>query len=338
MADGPPPPVLRAYVTCGGSPGTVVHFDVDELTDRLVAYTDTLATDLDPEAAVLSPDGTWLYVANFASADLSGYQIDATTGRLTAAGTTPCDPTVSPKALRIDPTGSLMAVASRGTQLSGVQVMLRNPATGALTAGGVAASDPGSLVRDVAIVGAEVVTANWYTPTLTQFSVGPDGSLGPAVSIGTIAGPDALAIDATSTHLYVAGSYIDEVGLHTIEADGTIDPLGPAVPAPSNPTGIALNASGTAAYAVGWDSGNVVSYEVDPSTGTLTSLSATVTGANPGAVAVDPSGHYVLTSTFTGQDVWLYSIAANGSLTMADRETPCAAQSATSVSVLRSPS
>ena len=180
-----------------------------------------------------------------------------------------------------------------------------------------------------------VVTANWSVASLTERSVAADGSLGPPASIGTNGGPDALAVDPTGTRLYVGGAYDNTVATHVIRSDGTIAPLGPTVPGPSNITGVAVDSTGTRLYAIGWDSGNVLAYGVDPTSGALTAGLPVPTGLNPGAVAIDPAGKYVLTTTYTGEDVWLYKIDASGNLTMVDRQTPCATTSATSIAVLR---
>ena len=61
----------------------------------------------------VSPDGKYVFCSNRGHDSLAGFRVDATTGRLTAVGTTPTEQT--PREFAIDPTGKFVYSAGQGS-------------------------------------------------------------------------------------------------------------------------------------------------------------------------------------------------------------------------------
>ena len=167
------------------------------------------------------------------------------------------------------------------------------------------------------------------TATVTVFNPAPgSGSSNP--STFTIArgglGPDSVAVDPTGKLVYVANSGSNDVSMYTINATtGALTLMG-RVHTELSPTSIAIDRSGKFAYVTNLDNlvvlpGNVSTYTINPTTGTLTSLGSPVAsdfGAD--SVAVDPFARFVYVANGGTEDssgsVSAYTInATTGALT-----------------------
>ena len=97
-----------------------------------------------PVALAGSPNGDFLYVANFGSSNVSGYRIGAD-GRLTALTGSPFAAGTNPVSLSVDPSGSFLYVANQG---GGVSIFTIASTTGVLSSGGTATAGttPSSVV------------------------------------------------------------------------------------------------------------------------------------------------------------------------------------------------
>ncbi len=87
-----------------------------------------------PVALAASPNGDFLYVANFGSNNVSGFRIGAD-GRLTAVTGSPFAAGTNPVSLSVDPSGSFLYVANQG---GGISIYTIASTTGTLSSGGTA--------------------------------------------------------------------------------------------------------------------------------------------------------------------------------------------------------
>jgi 6-phosphogluconolactonase (cycloisomerase 2 family) len=81
----------------------------------LLAKPGAFATANAPVAAVTNPTGAFVYVANFGSANLSQFQVDTTTGALTALTTSTVSTGTQPTSFASDPTAKFFFVVNQGS-------------------------------------------------------------------------------------------------------------------------------------------------------------------------------------------------------------------------------
>lgn len=104
------------------------------------------------------------------------------------------------------------------------------------------------------------------------------------------------------------------IGIYRYDA-GTLEPL-TTVDGVTNPSFLALDASGRHLYAVcESDGGAVVAYARDGRSGALTELNRQSTGGDgPCYVSLDPSGRYALVANYNSGSIAALPVAADGSL------------------------
>jgi 6-phosphogluconolactonase (cycloisomerase 2 family) len=214
-----------------------------------------------------------------------------------------------------------------------------------LTAVGTGTVATGNYPNGVTIDPADkhAYVANLKDSTVSQFSIGTDGTLIPLTpatvstlptSTGT-PNPSAIAIDPTGKYAYVTNFGDDlpappagasTITQYTVNADGTLS-LNSAATAVtgSGPNAITfvVTSSGEYAYVVDVGDGTVSQYSIS-STGVLTALSpATVTSGTgvattkPFGVAVNPAGTYLYVANAGENTISQFSISqTNGTLTL----------------------
>ena len=123
----------------------------------------------------------------------------------------------------------------------------------------------------------------------------------------------------------LVGTYTrgDSKGIYVLRLDGESGKLSPAAEVEAvNPTFLAVHPSGRYVYAVGEfgkfegrPTGAVTAYAFDRETGRLTRLnSVSSMGGSPCHVTVDSSGRFALVANYTGGNVAVLPINADGSL------------------------
>lgn len=177
--------------------------------------------------------------------------------------------------------------------------------------------------------------ANYYGGTVSQYTIGADGSLAPMSTPTVTAGADAesIAANPTGKYVYVANYGDNTVSQYTIGADGSLTPMSaPTVAAGTVPDMVVIHPSGKYAYVGNYNSGNVSQYTIGAD-GSLTPMStpAVAAGTSPESLAVDPSGKYVYVPNCDSNNVSQYTIGAEGSLT--PMSTPTVAESTGPVAV-----
>jgi 6-phosphogluconolactonase (cycloisomerase 2 family) len=96
--------------------GTVTAYSYDATTGALTQVHAGYAVGIGPEGIAIDPTGSFLYVSNTHDGTVSAFKISSVDGSLTVIGTytstTTSEPSASPSALAIDPSGQFLYVAN----------------------------------------------------------------------------------------------------------------------------------------------------------------------------------------------------------------------------------
>ena len=226
----------------------------------------------------ISPDGQWLIGLDNFTQQLDIYQIDATTGALTASSGSPAaysipsgSGTWQPSMVQVSPDGTLI-FAALGT--AGDAVFTFNTTTG-------------------------LATSSQHLPN---------------VNVST--GDYGLAVDPKTAYLYIARSGTNGgVGVYIIGSGGTLNSVtGSPFAAGSGTFSVTLDSTGTYAYAANRTDGTISGYTIaagtTPAGLTLTPLSGSpyASGVSVQSVGIDRTGKYLLAAAVGGApDLTMYS-------------------------------
>ena len=157
---------------------------------------------------------------------------------------------------------------------------------------------------------------NKGTTTINIYAVNTDGSLASSSTMTDSGYPINLAIDSTGTYLYAADSGVlgsPGISVYTIGSTGALT-TNSSVPLTAAAAFLATSSSAAGfLYASIPNSGTILAFTINSSTGALTALGSPVSsGIRPTFLAF--SGSYLLAADNGGQSVWVYQIQS-GSLT-----------------------
>jgi 6-phosphogluconolactonase (cycloisomerase 2 family) len=325
--------------------GTISAFSVNQTTGALTAITGSpfAAGDIGPAAAVVSPNGKFLFVANFSTANAgstSVFSINPTTGVPTSVSGSPFAGSGPGNGIIVDPTSQFLYVASTGLDAYSI-----NQTTGALTA--ITGSpyttpaaafgvtiDPAGKFLYASIFGnltipqtaPDVVTysINTTTGALTQISTqGVDGNQGELLAITT----GKKAVVYTPKFAYATNQADKTISEWTINAaTGALTAVaGSPLADTHGPQLIAATPTGAFVYTGNADN-SISEYSVNASTGALTLIAGSpITGfGSVSALVVDPTSSFMLVLDSTNQVLDSYTInATTGALTfLASSPTP----------------
>ena len=273
-----------AFVANGGdviNTGTISVYGIDATTGALTLASAPIAAESFPESVTTNRAGTFLYVANGGSNNVSAYAI-STSGALTAVAGSPYGTGRGALSVLVDPSDGFVYVATGRTDSNDIAAFNIDSATGALSP--VAAS-PFTAAR------------------------GNPGSL-------AIAG-GAKAVEFSSQFVYVANLQSDNLSAYTIDAATGVLTAIPGSPfaAGAFPIAVAIDPLNRYVYVANYLAG-ISAYKIEPATGALTPVAGNPVAAEPGvsSIAVDPSGRFVY--VISGETAGAYAIdAATGALT-----------------------
>ena len=216
-------------------------------------------------------------------------------------------------------------------------------ASGRLEWIGKVASDshPESVTVDPS--GQYAYAANNSSGKVSQYTIGPDGSLSP-IGGGTVlagAGPSSVTVDPSGKYAFVANASSNDISAYTIDlSTGALSQIncsgggvcnGNNFLAGTNPVSVTVHPSGKYAYTANGGSNNVSAYLIDASTGALTPIDSNpatlpidnfVAGTNPVSVTITPSGKYAYVANNGSGDVSAYTVNVNtGALTPIDADS-----------------
>jgi 6-phosphogluconolactonase (cycloisomerase 2 family) len=165
---------------------------------------------------------------------------------------------------------------------------------------------------------------NFGGNNVSQFVIGPDGTLAP-IGAGIVAAgnnPFSLAVDPASKYVYVANFYQPgnlpaTISQFTIGADGSLTAIGTGSVAATQhgPNGIVVNPTAPYVYTANFGSDNVSQYSIGAG-GALTFVATAASGSGPASIALNPAGTFAYVANYVGGNVSQYSVSAvDGSLT-----------------------
>ncbi len=291
----------------------------------------TVAAGTNPFSISVEPTGEYVYVSNWGSNNVSQYKIEAD-GKLTALPTATVATGKNPNAVTINHHDQYAYVANFADNtvsqytigLDGLLVPMSAPAVASGTAPASLIVAPNDKYAYVGNFGADLQNPPSGPGTISQYSVGSDGSLTPMSSATAVSGsgPNALAIDPASKYLYVANFGDNTVGQYTINSDGSLTamPL-PAVNTGGTPVGIAIDPTGSYVYIANRADGTISQYTVDttagsPTAGSLTPMltPAVQAGTSVSGVTIDPTGQFLYATNRGDTTVSQFKIGAGGAL------------------------
>jgi 6-phosphogluconolactonase len=145
------------------------------------------------------PTGKFVYVTNNANSDVSGYSVDASSGRLTAVPMSPFTsgtaPGAGPQAVAVERTGKFLYVVNAGEV-------------------------------DISEYSIDAMSGK-----LTQLTGSPL-----PLAVGTI--PLAMAVEPSGSFLYVVNNLGNNIAVFMIQSDGSLNPLGTMLTGAGNVTAI----------------------------------------------------------------------------------------------------
>ncbi len=268
------------------------------------------------------PSTPFVYVSGY-STTIARYTLDLATGTLNAMGTTGA--TGSPSFLAVDPAHRhLYAVDETNSR---VEAFAIDATTGALTHIGTDApsggTGPAHLTVDAS--GKWVLVANYGSGDVGVLPIAADGSVGNGTTHHAGMNAHEVVLDATDHFAWVPCLGSDYVAEYTFDAaSGALAPPTPATvatPAGSGPRHLALHPTRALAYVIEETDSMVGAYTIDAG-GKLTLLqrystrAAGASGTNTGAeVQVHPNGRFVYVSNRGDDDIGVFSINNDGTLT-----------------------
>jgi len=273
----------------GPPTGDISLFTISS-TGALTEVTPRTNVGTTPTLLAMDTAGTFLYVGNAASDNISVFSIDAGTGVLTAVAGSPFPTGPSPLNMQVSPSGEFLYVTLEESTTGIVEVFSINQGVltpllpnNLFTTGG----NPYGIA--ISASGGFLYTANTRDSSISEFMINPDGSLaeisGSPIG-GTNSAPVALFIDKSGKFLYVANLGSSNLAAYTIGSDGTLTLLsGSPFSTGTNPSSIVSDSSGKYLF-VGNGSG-IQSFSLDSGTGALTSV-ATYSAGNSTSIAITP--------------------------------------------------
>ncbi|MDB4967131.1 MAG: 6-phosphogluconolactonase [Myxococcales bacterium] len=302
-----------------GDSDLAVNSDGGSLDDLASGSGDLAPPDL------LPPPPSWVYVSGN-SATITRYTLDLQSGALTQKGTTTT--TGQTSFLAIDaPRRHLFAVDEQNSKVEAFTV---DASTGALTHVG---TDPGSggtgpahLAVDA--TGKWVLTANYGSGDVAVLAVAADGSLGAPTALATAPGANAhqILLDRTNAFAWVPCLGSSHIAQFTFDAaTGVLAPHMPVnvmTASGGGPRHLALTPDGKFAYLMEETASTMSNYSVDAGGNLvvagqrLSTRAPNPTGTNSGAeVQVHPSGKFLYGSNRGDNDIVLFALASDGSMT-----------------------
>jgi 6-phosphogluconolactonase len=268
------------------------------------------------QSAFLS-SAQFAYVANENSNDVSGYEINAATGRLTPIEGSPFNTGKShPTSVSVDPAGRFLYVTNKNAEGNDVAGFSIDRATGRLTpvpgSPFAAGSEPSSIAIDPS--GRFAYVSNLGSDSVSAFTIDEkSGRLKPVSHSPFPAGssPSWVTVDPQGEFVYVTNQASNNVSGYMITtATGALTPVaGSPFPAGSSPMSVAVDPNERFVYVANEDSDDISGYSINQTTGALTTLQTSPYAAGGGgvnSVTVDPTGGFVYLAGSGG--VFVYTI------------------------------
>jgi 6-phosphogluconolactonase (cycloisomerase 2 family) len=278
------------FLAIGAADGALTPI-TDSATGKTSAATGTI-----PESVTIDPAGKYVYVPNQSPGSVSQFTVQAN-GALTPMATASVPTRLGSISIAIDPASKYAYVANEfDNTISQFAIGSDGALSPIVGSGGVSNVPNGGSPVAVAVdhSGKYLYVANYGAGSVSEYTIGSDGSLSPIMSGGVpavvLAGtnPNSLVVDPTGQYVYVAnsGGSGHTVSQYSIDANsGVLTKMADTVtPNATSPFFIAFDSADQNAYVI---SGSVLLQFTVGSGGSLTSTGAPVTaGINPQVIAI----------------------------------------------------
>lgn len=274
-----------------------------------------------PLRTVAPPPGTsseFVFVTNSVDATVSAFQLETTTGVLTALQSSPFAVTTgaSPRAAAVA-LGKFLYIANQNTNT--VTAFAISTTTGALTLVNTytTGTGPRSLIADP--LGKFLYVANFSSANISAFSINAStGELTPIAGSPFGAGGTfyAITVDSAGKFIYVTDNgFLRVYGFAINSTTGALSPVpGAFFAAGSDPLGLAVHPSGKFLYVtdVPGTAGNLLVYTIDVN-GALAPITGSpfAVGSEPFAVAIEPTGKFAYVTLNGGPTIAQLSLDPN---------------------------
>jgi 6-phosphogluconolactonase (cycloisomerase 2 family) len=245
-----------------------------------------------PKVIAMDTAGTFLYVANAGSNNISVFSIDSSSGALTGVSGSPFPVGLSPLDIKLNPAGNVLYVTGSPNIL----------ASFTLSSGVLALADrsgpgnaPGNGPNSIAIdpTGSFLYVANNIDSTISIFTIDSSGIFTATPNLfaeTTGDNPLALLVHPKGQYLYVANAQPNNIAAYTI--DSTTGALTVLTDSPfgseTQPSFLAIDPSGKYLLVGGQSSSGIQAFGVDLGTGSLNSIDTYPTGNAPTSIVVVP--------------------------------------------------
>ncbi|MFQ5454698.1 MAG: beta-propeller fold lactonase family protein [Nitrospirota bacterium] len=273
------------------------------------------------------PGNVFVYVANKGSNDITIYNIDMATGKLSYTGN--AETKDSPSSLVTDPTGRYLYMITDMSNLVSIYSIDSETGYLELIEDVTTKYIPSSITTD--LTGRYLYITNKWANKISIYSINSmSGELSPLGDIITGKYPSSIVIDPSGSHIYVTNKWSMTISMYSIDpANDELTLLGEVI-AGDKPFSMDIDPSGKFLYAADIGSGEISIYNIDSITGKLSLAGKIVSGEHPLSLAVDNKGRYLYAANMKSDTISIYSIdSISGKLTLsgeviADAATPSA--------------
>ena len=158
------------------------------------------------------------------------------------------------------------------------------------------------------VFSAAVASGSAYAVTIKTEPTNPSQTCVLSAAIGTISSANISNVVATCTIKPGRFAYVSGTGIYCFAVDAVTGALAPLADSPCGASsqqknGLAVDPSGTFAYATLDLSGDVTAYAINSSSGNLTPIAGSQLNGeagNPVDITVDPSGKFVYMANYSG--------------------------------------
>lgn len=269
---------------------TVSMFSVNSSTGALTALNPaTVSTDPSGGAAnanstaiAINPAGTFAYVVNHYTNNVSMFAINTSTGILSPLSTPSVPSGNDPRWISINPAGTFAYVTNYANNTITIYSIGND---GILTAVSTISTGAGPSHIAIHPGGKYAYVTNSNSNSISILNLQNNTVIG---TVLTGNGPTQIAINSTGTNAYIANTNSNTVSMYSFGSDGSLIPLSTATIATgATPVSIGINPSGAYAYVSNAGDNTVSMYSINSSTGVLTALSTpVVTGTTPFFMAI----------------------------------------------------
>jgi 6-phosphogluconolactonase (cycloisomerase 2 family) len=294
-----------AYIVNGGS-NSISSFTMDPSTGALATIAGSTPSITNPYMTAADPQGKYLYAVDNIDG-VHGYQIGSNGALQELSGSPFAGGANSPEAIAVNLTGDFLYLARNATaMIEGYRI---DRATGSLLyVGAWTTSGTAPVMLAVTPLGTQLWATNKLTGDVANYQLEQDGSLTQNASlfIGASSAPAGIAFSGDGNYGYVALSGTEAIAGFQLGFTDTpligspfaADMLADLAVAADWNGHLFVTNSGSV-FTGGADGHQVFAMTIDPSTGALSMISHAIANVppHPAALAVDPSGKYLLVAS-----------------------------------------